>query len=73
MVLGALGQAIPERIVAAPFSSSGNFTLGGYDPERRRNYVMINFSGGGYGGSTELDGLSNAAASMRPERTQARQ
>jgi N-methylhydantoinase B len=69
VVLGALGKAIPERVVAAPFSSSGNFTLGGYDPERRRNYVMINFSGGGYGASRDLDGLNNAAASISAAKT----
>ena len=58
-----------HQVVAAPFSSSGNFTLGGWDPQFRRNYVMINFSGGGYGASTDLDGLSNAAASISAAKT----
>lgn len=69
VVLGAFGKAAPELVVAAPFSSSGNFTLGGWDPLKARNYVMINFSGGGYGASTDLDGLSNAAASISAAKT----
>src|SRR5690606_18813857 len=36
VVQGALAQAIPERSVAAAFDSAGNFTLGGYDPVRKR-------------------------------------
>lgn len=64
VVFGALGQAIPDQLVAAPYSCSGNFSLGGYDPELKRHYVMINFSGGGYGASIDTDGLSNAAASI---------
>src|SRR5690606_34510828 len=69
VVLGAFGLAAPELVVAAPFSSSGNFTLGGWDPLHQRNYVMINFSGGGYGASAEMDGLSNAAASISAAKT----
>src|SRR5215472_5558245 len=44
----ALAQAIPERLWAAPAGTSGNYTLGGDDPERRRRYIMYVFSGGGY-------------------------
>jgi N-methylhydantoinase B len=69
VVLGAFGKAVPHQVVAAPFSSSGNFTLGGWDPQFARNYVMINFSGGGYGASADLDGLSNAAASISAAKT----
>jgi N-methylhydantoinase B len=29
-VFGAMGQAIPERLFAAPAGTSGNFGLGGY-------------------------------------------
>ena len=49
-VFGAMGQAIPERLSAAPAGTSGNFGLGGYDPEENRHYIMYLFSGGGYGG-----------------------
>ena len=49
-VFGAMGQAIPKRLFAAPAGTSGNFGLGGYDPEENRHYIMYLFSGGGYGG-----------------------
>src|SRR4051794_41815049 len=49
-VFGAMGQAIPERLFAAPAGTSGNFGLGGYDPEEDRHYIMYLFSGGGDGG-----------------------
>ena len=49
-VFDALAQAIPDDLFAAPAGSSGNFALGGYDPEIGRAYVMYVISGGGYGG-----------------------
>src|SRR5207237_9165493 len=61
-VFAALAKAIPERLFVAPAGTSGNFALGGFDPKRNRNYVMYLISGGGYGGSRALDGLSNGRA-----------
>jgi N-methylhydantoinase B len=69
VVFGAMAQALPDKLVAAPFSCSGNFSLGGHDPLRGRDYVMINFSGGGYGASIDTDGLSNGAASISASKT----
>jgi N-methylhydantoinase B len=66
----ALAQAIPERLFAAPAGTSGNFSLGGYDPEERRNYVMYFFSGGGYGGWWAGDGLSNGCSTIGISKTQ---
>ena len=63
-VFGAMGKAIPDRMFAAPFGTAGNLSLGGYDPEARRHYVMYFFSGGGYGGGMGMDGLSNGASSI---------
>ncbi|MDA0989958.1 MAG: hydantoinase B/oxoprolinase family protein [Verrucomicrobia bacterium] len=63
-VFGAMGAAIPERMFAAPFGTAGNLSIGGYDPENRRHYVMYFFSGGGYGGRYDMDGLSNGASSI---------
>src|SRR5262249_50520814 len=37
-VFGAMGQAIPERMFAAPAGTSGNYSLGGYDPKHQRPY-----------------------------------
>lgn len=69
-VLGALGQAVPERAYAGPFGTAGNFSLGGYDPERQRHYVMYYFSGGGYGGYWAGDGHTNACATIAFTQTQ---
>ena len=49
-VFGALVKAIPDQLFAAPAGTSGNLSVGGYDPERKRSYVMYVISGGGYGG-----------------------
>jgi N-methylhydantoinase B len=68
-VFGAMGKAIPDRMFAAPFSTAGNFSLGGFDPEKKSYYVMYFFSGGGYGGSLTQDGLSNGASSIGIART----
>lgn len=69
-VFGAMGQAIPERLFAAPAGTSGNFSLGGYDPERKRHYVMYFFSGGGYGGWYGGDGLTNGCSTIGISKTQ---
>lgn len=63
-VFGAMGQAIPDRMFAAPFGTAGNLSIGGYDPGHKRHYVMYFFSGGGYGGTREEDGLNNGASSI---------
>lgn len=66
----AMGQAIPERMFAAPAGTSGNFSVGGWDPEQRRHYIMYMFSGGGYGGWWETDGLTNGCSSVGISKTQ---
>jgi N-methylhydantoinase B len=66
----AMGQAIPERLFGAPAGTSGNFGLGGYDPEEDRHYIMYLFSGGGYGGWWQTDGLTNGCSSVGISKTQ---
>jgi N-methylhydantoinase B len=68
--LMALGQAKPERAYAGAFGTAGNFSLGGYDQERQRHFVMYYFSGGGYGGNYAGDGHSNACATIAFSATQ---
>jgi N-methylhydantoinase B len=68
-VFAALVKAIPERLFAAPAGTSGNFALGGWDPKKRRNYVMYLISGGGYGGSAGLDGISNGCSTIGISKT----
>ncbi len=63
-VFAALVQAIPTLVTASPAGTSGNFGLGGYDPERGRDYVMYQISGGGYGGNADHDGLSNGCSTI---------
>jgi N-methylhydantoinase B len=63
-VFAALVPALPSRVTAAPAGTSGNFALGGHDPERGRDYVMYQISGGGYGGNADHDGLSNGCSTI---------
>ena len=63
-VFNALTPAIPDRLFGAPAGTSGNFALGGHDPERSRAYVMYVISGGGYGGSPAGDGISNGCSTI---------
>ncbi len=63
-VFAALVQAIPDRVTASPAGTSGNFGLGGHDPEKGRDYVMYQISGGGYGGNAREDGLSNGCSTI---------
>ena len=63
-VFAALVEALPERVTAAPAGTSGNFALGGHDPETGRDYVMYQLSGGGYGGNADNDGLANGCSTI---------
>jgi N-methylhydantoinase B len=63
-VFAALVQALPDRVTAAPAGTSGNFGLGGHDPEKGRDFVMYQISGGGYGGNAHHDGLSNGCSTI---------
>ena len=68
-VFSALVKAIPDKLFAAPAGTSGNLSVGGYDPARKRSYVMYVISGGGYGGSTRGDGLSNGCSTIGISKT----
>jgi len=63
-VFNALTSAIPDQLFGAPAGTSGNFVLGGIDPQRERAYVMYMISGGGYGGSPIGDGISNGCSTI---------
>jgi N-methylhydantoinase B len=68
-VFGALVKAIPGELFAAPAGTSGNLSVGGYDPVKRRSYVMYVISGGGYGGSPRGDGISNGCSTIGISKT----
>lgn len=63
-VFAALVEVLPDRVTAAPAGTSGNFALGGFDPDRDRDFVMYQLSGGGYGGNADHDGLSNGCSTI---------
>ncbi|MEP3331801.1 hydantoinase B/oxoprolinase family protein [Sedimentitalea sp.] len=63
-VFAALVDPLPDRVTAAPAGTSGNFALGGQDPEKGRGFVMYQISGGGYGGNADHDGLSNGCSTI---------
>ncbi len=63
-VFAALVKAIPTKVTAAPAGTSGNFALGGNDPETGQSYVMYLMTGGGYGGNADHDGLTNGCSTI---------
>lgn len=66
----AMAQAIPDRLFAAPAGTSGNLSLGGFDPETDESYIMYYFSGGGYGGWWKGDGLTNGCSTIGISKSQ---
>jgi len=68
-VFAALTPAIPDLLFAAPAGTSGNFAVGGHDPQTGRAYVMYLISGGGYGGSEDGDGISNGCSTIGISKT----
>ncbi len=68
-VFDALVKAMPDQLCAAPAVTSGNLSVGGFDPKRNRNYVMYVISGGGYGGSPHGDGISNGCSTIGISKT----
>ena len=56
MVLGALSQAIPERVAAAEGGTSCNLLCGGVNPDTGQYYVVYTFEGGGWGARHNSDG-----------------
>lgn len=64
VLLGALAQAIPERVTAAGMGSHNSIAFSGYDPHRRRPFVVVeNISGGG-GARAHRDGISAARVNL---------
>lgn len=64
VLLGALSQAIPEKIPAASSGTMNNVAFGGYDPSRERNFAYYETIGGGMGGSFDSPGLSGVHTHM---------
>ncbi len=65
----ALVQAAPDKVTAAPAGTSGNFALGGRDPNKEAGFVMYQITGGGYGGNALHDGLTNGCSTIGISKT----
>jgi N-methylhydantoinase B len=58
VLLGALAQALPERVPAASQGTMNNVTVGGWDAARNRPYAYYETIAGGAGASPRSDGTS---------------
>jgi len=56
VLLGALAQAVPDRVPAASQGTMNNLSIGGWDVERQRQYAYYETIGGGMGARPGLDG-----------------
>ncbi len=59
LVFGGLAEAIPERVPAPSFGTTGVVTVAGHHPHRGDYYVGVFPYPGGYGATAETDGLVN--------------
>jgi len=64
VLLGALSQAIPEKIPAASSGTMNNVAFGGFDPIRKKNFAYYETIGGGMGASSTWPGLSGVHTHM---------
>lgn len=64
VVLGALAQALPERIPAASQGTMNNVTIGGWDPRKERAFAYYETLAGGMGASPHMDGESAVHSHM---------
>ncbi|ELZ81026.1 5-oxoprolinase [Haloferax elongans ATCC BAA-1513] len=64
VVLGAFGNEVPERVVAAGQGTMNNITFGGTDPRDDSPYAFYETQGGGFGGRTGKDGMDGVHVHM---------
>jgi len=58
MILGALAEAMPEKVMAAEGATACNFLFGGVDPKTQEPYAHYHFEASGWGGRAGGDGES---------------
>jgi N-methylhydantoinase B len=58
VILGALAQALPDRIPAASSGTMNNLSFGGWDTRRNRPFSYYETIAGGMGASARADGRS---------------
>ncbi|MEZ4601322.1 MAG: hydantoinase B/oxoprolinase family protein [Syntrophotaleaceae bacterium] len=64
VLLGALAQALPDRIPAASCGSMNNLTIGGNDPRHNRLFAYYETIAGGAGGGPAGNGASGIQTHM---------
>lgn len=64
VLLGALANALPDRIPAASAGTMTNLVIGGYDPERGRNFAYYETIAGGMGARPTREGLDAVQTHM---------
>ena len=64
VILGALAQALPDRIPAAGQGTMNNLTIGGFDPRLNRPFAYYETLAGGMGGSPAGPGQSAVHSHM---------
>lgn len=64
VLLGALAQIIPERVIAACNGSMTNITWGGINPEDGKPYAYYETVGGGFGARPTKDGIDGIHTHM---------
>jgi N-methylhydantoinase B len=58
VLLGALAQALPDKVPAASQGTMNNVTIGGWDLENNQPFAYYETIGGGMGARPTMDGLS---------------
>ncbi len=58
VILGAMAEAIPERVIAACNSACTTATFSGIDPRSNEFFVYLETVGGGLGASSSMDGMN---------------
>lgn len=64
VVFKALAKAVPDRVPAASNGSMNNVILGGFDPERKKQWAYYETIGGGSGGRPGKDGVDGIHCNM---------
>lgn len=58
VVMGAMAQAIPERVIGALYGTINSSFLSGVDPKTGDHYIYNDWIPGGWGGAIDHDGVS---------------
>ena len=64
VLLGALSEALPDRIPAASQGTMNNITIGGINPETQKHFTYYETIGGGMGASAKNNGESAIQSHM---------